>query len=177
MRTSYNGNSTWKLTTKQKERLDHTPGWLWAEPDPFEDGYILWKEQYERFGRLPKQGKKNDPIQHRAAIWQACMRMANKGIGTWKLTSDQKIRLNNTPGWLWSEPNVFLENYASWSAQVQRLGHLPKQIHNSSDPEQTRAASWQTIMRRALKGKGSWKLTPEQKELLDNTPGWLWNGK
>jgi superfamily II DNA or RNA helicase len=188
MRKAYMGKDRHKINTKQKHRLTNTLGWLWKEPDAFEEALKHWIAQYERLGHLPKFVKKIiDPEQHRAASWQSAMRSNFKRIGPKKpkqsnFTTEQKNRLTNTTGWLWKEPDAFEEALKHWIAQYERLGHSPKRVKKEIDPEQLRAASWQSQMRialnhiRPIKSKRS-KITDEQKIRLTNIPGWLWTSK
>jgi len=173
-RQAHKGTISSKLTVEQKERLNSTPGWLWEECDPFEVGYVNWVAQYERLGHLPKSvGKDIDLDQNRAARWQSITRGAKKDG---KLTMEQEKRLDNTLGWLWAIPDPFEEEYAHWVDQYKILGHLPKTVCKTKDPDQYRATAWQAFTRSATKmgHKRYGKLTSEQRECLDNTPGWLW---
>lgn len=135
---------------------------------------LEWVAVYERLGHPPKQHSDSDPQQDRASKWQNCVRQAYKGQGTCRLSTQQKEIMNNTTGWLWEKSDTFENGYMNWIAQYERLLHVPKHDSNKIDINQKRASKWRLSILNANNGIGNLKITPEQKDRLNNTQGWLW---
>lgn len=66
------------------------------------------------------------------------------------------------------------ESFAEYSELAGRLGAAPTKY--VVDPDQRRIASWAGRQRQKLHGKVAGKLTADQRELLEATPGWTWGG-
>jgi superfamily II DNA or RNA helicase/stalled ribosome alternative rescue factor ArfA len=172
MRKAMRGKGERRLTEQQIEMLNNTEGWTWEEPDIFTEQYNNWIQQYKTLGRSPSAGSDN-PDEKRAARWKETIRQIKRGKLTDRVLTDEQVELlNNTQGWAWEQPDTFSLQYEKWLIQYRKLGRKPSS--KSKDEDELRAGIWQQTMRQAKKGKGSWKLTQQQTEILHNTEGWTW---
>jgi len=119
--------------------------------------------------KKPSRHSKDDD-EKRAGDWQQNQRQAYKN----KTMSDERIELlNNTPGWTWDEEDTYQEQWDHWKDQYVKKGNKKPSDH-SKDPDEKRAGQWQSKQRQAYKKK---TLSEERIELLNDTPGWTWEGK
>jgi superfamily II DNA or RNA helicase len=153
--------------------LNATQGWLWEEPDAFETQYNLWVRMHTKLGRK-LLANSTDADEKKAAIWQNSMNQVRKGnVRLRSISDEQVVLLSNTPGWKWGATQ-FQDQLDNWIEQCKRHG---KPKTNSTDALEKRAASWQSSMRLAFRGKGQYVLKDFQREVLNNTPGWKWTQK
>ena len=151
----------WKgtLSADRIKALESTEGWTWEEWIP---SLHHWSLQLARLGRKPSCHSK-DPEERRAAIWQSTQRKAyNQGT----LCADRIKTLESTEDWTWEE---WIPSLQHWSLQYAQLGRKP--FSHSKDPEEKRAAKWQSNQREAY-----WKgtLSADRIKTLESTEGWSW---
>ena len=93
-----------------------------------------------------------------------------------KLSEERIAALNATKGWEW-DSDPFQDNLDHWITQFKKRGNkTPSQ--GAKDPEEKRAAIWQSDMRKNYKNtikntKGT-KLSEERIAALNATEGWEW---
>ena len=102
--------------------------------------------------------------------WVSCQRKAKKGAGSCKMTIEQESRLEAIPGWRWDEDSWF-EYCALLEQYIGEMGKMPTQreIYNG-----VKIGTWISNQRRAKKGTGHSKMTPEREARLEAIPGWRW---
>jgi len=67
---------------------------------------------------------------------------------------------------IWEEKRLY------WVAQYNKYGRKP--YASSKDEDEKRAAKWQNTIRGSKRRKTRYRLTEEQIQRLNNTPGWTW---
>jgi superfamily II DNA or RNA helicase len=122
-----------------------------------------WILFFSKKRKTPSNSVK-DPDEKRAGSWQSNMRTAYKKQ---KLTAERIEKLNSTEGWEWEEGDNFEANLEQWSLFFSKERKNPSS--HSNDPDEKRAATWQSDMRKAYKKQ---KLTAERIVLLEATEGW-----
>ncbi len=158
------------MTSDRINILNNTLGWTW-EDNLWEEGRQNWIAQ-NKLQRNPSAISK-DENEKKAGRWQSHQRNGYKNKESW-MTSERINILNNTPGWMWEEEDTWELNRLHWISQRNRLGKKPSETSN--DANEKRAGAWQSKQRQGLKKKTSW-MTPERINILNNTPGWSWEGK
>ena len=172
-----------KLSDERIAALNETEGWKWEEEDPFIENLHHWITQYQqKENKTPSQSTK-DPEEKRAAIWQNKMRNGYKKKVSW-LTQERIAALNETEGWKWGTQETrntytFEEQLTNWITQFKKRGNKTPR-NSAKDPEEKRAAQWQSNMRQGYKNtienkKGN-KLSEERIAALNETEGWKWSG-
>lgn len=167
-RKAFRKKESW-LTQERINALNNIPEWKWKEENTWELQRQNWIEQYEILGENPKQTSTNKD-ELCAARWQHVQRKKYKDG---KLAAAQIIALNDTPNWEWEE-DVWEPNRQNWIKQYHKYGRNP--LNKTTDPEEKRAANWQSNQRKGYRNKDSW-MTPKRIEILNNTPGWSWTGR
>ena len=87
-----------------------------------------------------------------------------------KLPPERIAKLEETEGWEWSAEDPFEANLEQWISFFSKKRTTP--LQNSENPDEKRAASWQSDMRANYKAQ---KLTPERIALMNSTEGWEWS--
>jgi hypothetical protein len=172
-----------KLTPERITALNATEGWTW-DSDPFQDNLDHWITQYRKKGNKNPSQQATDPEEKRAGIWQSSIRKYYKNTiedkkGT-KLSEKRIAALNATEGWKWEEEDPFQDNLDHWITQYRKKGNkTPSQM--AKDPEEKRAAQWQSQMRtyykNTIENKKGTKLSEKRIAALNATEGWKWEGR
>ena len=163
-----------KLSEERIATLNSTEGWEW-DSDPFQENLDHWITQYQQNGnKTPSHGAK-DPEMKRAATWQSHMRKNYKKKVP-SMTQERIAALTATEGWKWDD-DPFQDNLDHWITHYQQNGNqTPSQ--SAKDPEEKRAAKWQSHMREGYKNtienKKGTKLSEERIAALNATEGWKW---
>ena len=167
--------STQRKAYKKKELaeeririLNETPGWTWEEEVfTYQDQVDHWNAMYVKSGNKKPSRHSKDPEVKRAGQWQDRQRHAYKKK---ELAEDRILILNETPGWTWED--TYQDQLDHWNAMYVKSGNK-KPSRTSKDPEVKRAGKWQANQRHAYKNN---KLTEERIRILNETPGWTWEG-
>jgi superfamily II DNA or RNA helicase len=147
--------------------------------EKFEIRRQQWIEQCKKLGDKAPSKHSKDATVKSLGYWQQRMRMLYHGTcndGS-KPLSQQKIQiLNTTPGWYWSNDDLFERNLALWKKHYSEFSCKGK--GSSKDIEKQQVESWQNRVRRTYRGTcndGSKPLTQQQIQILNTTPGWYWS--
>ena len=119
-----------------------------------------------------KNGYEYDEEGVNLGSWVSIQRMAYKGYGTYKLT-DYQIKLLEKIEMIFDvHSDTWMKKYKLAESYYEHYGNLeiPRNFKTSNgyeyDEQGIRLGNWINIQRQAYKGKGTYKLTEEQKELL-----------
>ena len=154
-----------KMPPERIHLLEETDGWKW-EDDSWPIQWEHWKRQTLLLGKTPSTKSKNTE-ERRAAQWQSDQRHNYK---KGKMLQERIQILNQTPGWKWKwEDDSWSIQFEHWKSQYRILGKPPS--NGSKNPEEKRAASWQSTQRHEYK-KG--KMPQERIQILEETNGWKW---
>jgi predicted alpha/beta hydrolase family esterase len=180
MRKAYKKKKAAIMTPERITALNATEGWEWGTQEnrntySFEEQLTNWITQYRKNGNKTPSQKAKDPEKKRAGRWRSHMRTYYKHTienkkGT-KLTPERINALNATEGWKWDD-DPFQDNLDHWITQYRQKGNRTPS-NSAEDPEEKRAGTWQSNMRKGYKTKASW-LTPERIAALNATEGWKW---
>ena len=171
-----------KLSEERIATMNETEGWKW-DSDSFQDKLDHWIAQYRKNGNKKPSDKAKDVEMKRAGGWQSNVRQYYKNTvenkeGN-KLSDERIAALNATEGWKWEEEDPFIENLHHWITQYQKGGNKTPR-NSAKDPEEKRAAKWQSHMREGYKNtienKKGTKLSDERIAALTETEGWKWSG-
>jgi hypothetical protein len=94
------------------------------------------------------------------------------------LPNERITALNATEGWKWEEEDPFQDNLDHWITQYRKKGNITPS-YGAEDPEEKRAGSWQSHMRKyyknTIENKKGTKLSNERIAALNATEGWEWD--
>ena len=147
--------------------LNATEGWLWEQPDYWNESYDNWVDIYKKLGRNPSHTSTNIE-EKRASEWQSGQRNAYKKK---ILTAERVAKLEATEGWKWEEEDTWEPSRLNWLSQYHKLGKKPS--HSSRNLEEKHAGKWQQHQRENYRKKLSC-MTPERIAILESTTGWTW---
>ena len=179
---------SFKIIEEQKDIIDALNSLKQDVTYTWEDWYKLAKAYYEHHGNLEIKnefktinGYEEYPDGVALGKWIANQRGAYKEKGVHKITPKQ-IELLNQIGMRWENIDAkdqWLEKYNLAKAYYEHHGNLEiKKAFKTTngyeeDPDGVNLGTWIANQRKAYKGQGSNKITPEQIELL-NQIGMRW---
>ena len=154
------------MTLERIKILEDTPGWKWDD-DNWEFNYKHWVSVYKNIGETPTKHSSNID-EKKAGHWQSNQR--NEYYKN-NLSIERISILESTTGWKWNENDNWENNRLHWVNMYNKLGKFSQ---HSNDPEEKKAATWQSHQRKYYKKKDNW-MTSERISSLNNTPGWKWD--
>ena len=102
MRKAKRGTGSYKITSDHIEYLESIPGWRWGAEDVNMNNCVTLGEwMSDNGGRIPIL-KAKDPEERRLGTFAGGMRMAKRGKGKRKITSNHIEYLESIPGWRWN---------------------------------------------------------------------------
>ena len=157
------------LSEDKKAALESVPGWRWAV-----DRGIAWRQKLDTLklfvaehGRLPTASESFGGVN--IGQWCRSQRSAYKSKGS-SLTDEQKAALESVPGWWW-------DGTASWRQKLETLKEFVAEHSRLPTARESfggiNLGTWCVGQRQAYRGKRV-PLTEEQKEALNEVPGWWW---
>jgi len=138
----------------------------------------LVREYVVEFGHLPPQGKGGVYRDVNLGSWISNQRQAKKGNkGSIKITPDRERVLESIPGWWWEQDidAVWQQNADLLRMYVAEFGHIPPASSKGGVYCDVNLGTWIGSQRKAKKGKGTCKLTPDREYELEAIPGWFWD--
>ena len=180
-RQSYKGQGTCKLTEEQKKLLEKIGMVFDVHSDDWMKKYKLAESYYKRHGNseIPRNFKTTNGYEYdeqgiNLGRWISNQRQAYKGYGTTKITEEQ-IKLLEKIGMNFDNVNFekWMKNYNLAESYYNHYGHLniPRNFKTTNgyeyDEEGINLGIWINNQRMAYKGQGKYKITEEQKKLLE----------
>ena len=174
VRGAKRGKGDFKITSEIIDFLESTPGWSWGDTDVNMNNCIALRSWMGvNGGRVPSQ-KSKDLEERQLGTFVARMRMAKRGSGKYKITSDHIEYLESTPGWRWGAEDVNMNNCVTLRSWMSDNGdQLPSA--KSKDLEEQRLGVFAVHIRSTKRGKGGHKITSDHIKYLESIPGWRWN--
>jgi hypothetical protein len=156
-----------KLSPERKALLEEIPGWFWGTKSDY-----IWGQRLELLKKFTaREGHARPTYDHiedgvKLGSWVVTQRTER---GT--LSQERVELLEALPGWAWSvSEGAWMEKYALAQKFAAREGHA--RIPQSHNEDGVALGSWVGVQRYARE-----KLTPEQCELLEALPGWVWRAR
>jgi superfamily II DNA or RNA helicase len=159
-----------KLSQERIAILEELDGWVWEEN--------TWAENVALWVACHSQVEQHADTHKRVKQWQAQQRRHFKDN---KLSHERITILESLDGWAWEDKDTWPEQKDHWISVYTRLkirlstdDHTPPKINLSvlsTDPDEARAASWQSVQR-GLYHKHI--LSQERIDQLNQLDGWLW---
>jgi hypothetical protein len=156
-----------RMTNERIQILNNTPGWKWEEEDTWEPNRQNWIVQFQKLGRTPLSASVNID-EKQSNYWMGTQRQDYK---KGKLSEERIQILNNTSGWCWGIDDMWEQNRHHWIIQYQKIGKSPS--NKSKNADEKKAGAWRGTQCADYKNKKT-SMTPERIQLLNNTPGWIW---
>ncbi len=154
------------LTSDKIKKLEDTEGWEWESEDQWEPNRLKWISMYKKMGKNPS-AHSDDLDEKTSAHWQYSQRQNYRK----KILSEEKIKiLNATEGWLWEQPDYWIESYNNWVDIYKKLGNN-RPSSTSKNMEEQKLGVWQSGQRTSYNKK---TMPTERITMLNTTEGWTW---
>ena len=164
------------MATEREAALEAIPGWFWeADLDAvWQTNYVLLRKFVDEHKKLPTD-RNNEYHGVRLGNWISIQRKAKKGKGSYVMTPERKVALEDIPGWFWEADHDarWQTNYDLLQKHVDLFGFMP--TNSNYEYEGVKLGNWISIQRKAKKGKGGHVMSPEREAALEAIPGWVWN--
>ena len=161
------------LSDKHKEEIAKSEQKRFNE-EIFPRRYAEWVSQYEKLKYSPDSNSE-DTDERRAGQWRQDMISKRICRGCrFGLSAEQIELLTKTPGWLWAQPDEFIEQFQNFKKQY--IAYNGKLSTSKKDPEhmdRDRAINWIRAMR-MKKRKNDPYLTKDRIQMLDDCDYWSW---
>ncbi len=158
-----------KLSKERQQLLERLPIWKWHKLD------AEWEEGFKRLCEYTRRknhtiipigyiGEDGFPLGKWVNVKRTCYR-------TGKLSVDHQRKLEQLPGWRWSQINAYWQkNFALLLKYVKKHGdsHVPATYVTKNG---FKLESWVFSQRQAYR---QGKLSMEKQKTLEQLPGWLW---
>jgi ribosomal protein S18 len=166
-RRAQSGKNRCKMTPSRVAALESIDGWTWdrSSETVWRDNLELLHDFVSERGRMPSSEETYLGV--RLGLWVRNQR--NR-----KLSPDRIAALESINGWVWNANDwelIWQTAFEALGAFVEAHGRLPKRWEVRGD---VKLGRWVDNQRRAKKGQGTGRITPDRIAALETIPGWSW---
>jgi len=171
-----------RLTKRRQKALEQLPGWFWNARKGITKSWLksleVLREYVKREGhaRIP-----SDYVTENGYKLGAWITYQRHKCRNGKLHKEQEEALEQLPGWVWSARGNLGESVSeAWLKAFVRLGEYVEREGHSRVPQHCKTqdgfslGKWVSEQRLAYRRTA---LSPDQKEALEQLPGWVWNAQ
>jgi superfamily II DNA or RNA helicase len=170
-RVNYN-NKRSPMTKERIKLLEEQEGWIWEEPDNWNEMLNKWIKFYTEHKRYPSNTSTNLD-EKQVGAWQSNQRQKYRKKEN-IMTPEKIVLLEAQDGWVW-RTDKWNETLKKWENFYKQNSKNPSQ--HSTNPEERTLAQWQSDQRFNYKHKNVTMMTPERIKQLEETPNWKWSSK
>jgi superfamily II DNA or RNA helicase len=164
-----------KLSKEYQAMLERLHGWVWDRSEAvWREGFKRLCEYYHRYGHTDVPASYVTEDNYNLGTWVASQKAAYK---KGKLSLERERAFKSLQGWVWKSKSNLTTVPHQWQRWFNRLRLFVKRNDHSSVPFKYKTedgyslGAWVRTQKQSYK-KG--KLSFEQKQALEQLPGWVW---